>query len=152
MDYINKLRSLYSASNRKSDTTPRQRVSKKVHLLICRNKRYFIIDQQIARHFCNTVEVFQTPLSFYIIQIINPFLNLRISANHDKEQGLQPILKSCYSLMFLQCRISFAEMQKSQIFPIILGSVTFTKHLIIFYMQYNIILPFSRFPFLIIIF
>ena len=52
--------------------------------IICRGRltqKIFIIDQQIARHFCNTVNVFQTTLHFYAHQIVNPFLN---SANHDK--------------------------------------------------------------------
>ena len=33
------------------------------------------------------MNVFQTPLPFYATQIINPFLNSRISANHDKVEG-----------------------------------------------------------------
>ena len=40
------------------------------------------------------------PLPFYATQIINPFLTSRISANLGKGESL-------YSLMFLQCRISF---------------------------------------------
>ena len=47
-------------------------------------KRDFVIEKQIARHLCNTMNVFQTTLPFYATQMINPFLNLRISANHDK--------------------------------------------------------------------
>ena len=50
-----------------------------------RKKRDFRIDQQIAiTLLCNTVIDFQTPLSFYATQIVNSFLNPRISANHDK--------------------------------------------------------------------
>ena len=41
-----------------------------------------LLDQQIARYFVN---IFQTPLPFYATQIINPFLNTRISANQDKK-------------------------------------------------------------------
>ena len=51
------------------------------------NKIYFIIDQQRAKHFCNTVNVFQTPLPFFATQIVNTFLNSRISANHNKGLG-----------------------------------------------------------------
>ena len=32
----------------------------------------------------NTTNVFHTPLPFYATQIINPFLNSWVSANHDK--------------------------------------------------------------------
>ena len=48
-------------------------------------KRYIIIDQQIAcRHFVDYSEWLYQPLPYYATQIINPFLTLRISANHDK--------------------------------------------------------------------
>ena len=47
-------------------------------------KRYYIIDQQIVQHFVRSVNVFQTPLSLYANQIINLFLNSRISVNHYK--------------------------------------------------------------------
>ena len=55
---------------------------------------------------CNTVNIFQTPLSFYATKLVNPFLSSRISANHDKGQGFQPMVKFLYPLMFLQSRIS----------------------------------------------
>ena len=42
-------------------------------------KRYFIIDQQIARLFCTIVNV------FHATKIINSFLNSRISGNQYKE-------------------------------------------------------------------
>ena len=48
---------------------------------------FFVIDQQIARYLCTTVNVLQSPLNFYETQIIYTFLNLRILANHDKGQG-----------------------------------------------------------------
>ena len=51
------------------------------------NKRYFIIDQQIARIYCTTVNVFQTPLPFSATQITNPFLNSRILANPIQAMG-----------------------------------------------------------------
>ena len=35
-----------------------------------------------------TVKVFRTPLLFYAIQIISPFRDSRISANHDKKEIL----------------------------------------------------------------
>jgi hypothetical protein len=52
------------------------------------NKRYSIIDQQIAWHFVDyTVNDFKFPLSFSVTQIINTFLNSRNSANHEKWLG-----------------------------------------------------------------
>ena len=48
------------------------------------NKRYLIIDQQIARHFVQYSEYLSHSLPFYPTQMINPILNLRISANHNK--------------------------------------------------------------------
>ena len=48
-------------------------------------KRYFIIDQQIARHLVSySICLYQPPLPFYVTQIINPFLASTMSANHDK--------------------------------------------------------------------
>ena len=46
-------------------------------------KRYLIIDQQIARHSVQFSKCLSTPLPFQATQIITPFLNSRISANHD---------------------------------------------------------------------
>ena len=58
-------------------------------------KIYFIIDQQIARHFVQYSECLSHPLPFYATQIINPFPNSRISANHEKGYlGFLAILKS----------------------------------------------------------
>ena len=51
------------------------------------NKRYFVIDKQKARHFVHFSEILTSPILFYATQIINPFLNLRISANQDKERN-----------------------------------------------------------------
>ena len=56
-------------------------------LINCAKKKYFMIDQQIARLFCTAVNVFQTHLLFFATQIINPFLMSKISVNHDKELG-----------------------------------------------------------------
>ena len=53
---------------------------------ICMNplnfiKKIFQIDQQIAQHFVHFSECLS---NFYATQMINPFLNSRILANHDK--------------------------------------------------------------------
>ena len=73
------------------------------------NKRYLMIDPQIARHFVHYSECLSNPLPFKATQIINPFLDSRFSANNNKGFEFQPIVKSLYSLMFFQCRISFME-------------------------------------------
>ena len=46
-----------------------------------------MIDQQTVQHFVQYSDVFQIPLPFYETQIINPFLDLSISANHGKRGG-----------------------------------------------------------------
>ena len=51
------------------------------------NKRYFIIDHQIARHFLHYSECSYHPLPFYATQMITPLLSSRISANQDKGLG-----------------------------------------------------------------
>ena len=51
------------------------------------NKRYSIIDQQIAWHFVDYSECLSNPLPFFETQIINPFLNSRITVNHEKGLG-----------------------------------------------------------------
>ena len=73
------------------------------------SKRYSIIDQQLARHFVQYSEWLTISLPFYATQIIDPFLTLRISANPDFR--FQPFVNSLYTLMFLQCRISFVQCQ-----------------------------------------
>ena len=50
-------------------------------------KRYFIINQQIARHFVQYSECLYHPLPFYVTPIINSFLTSGITANHDKGLG-----------------------------------------------------------------
>ena len=45
-------------------------------------QKHFKIEKQIARYFVQYSEFPSNPSSFYATQIINPFLNLRISANH----------------------------------------------------------------------
>ena len=48
-------------------------------------KRFSIIDTQIARHLVQYCECLSNPPTpFYASQITIPFLNSRISANHDK--------------------------------------------------------------------
>ena len=69
-----------------------------------------MIDQQIVRHFVHFRECLYHPLPFYATQMIKPFLNSWISANHNKGVVFQPIVKFLYSLMLLQCRISFRLM------------------------------------------
>ena len=44
-------------------------------------KRYFIIHQQIVWHFEHYSECLSNPLPFYATQLINHFLNSRVSAN-----------------------------------------------------------------------
>ena len=66
-------------------------------------QKIFQIDQQISQHFVQYSECLSKTPSL----LCNLFLNSRISANHDKECRFQPIVKSSYSLMYLQCRISF---------------------------------------------
>ena len=39
----------------------------------CEHKRYFVIDQQIARDFVHYIECFPIPLPFYATEIINLF-------------------------------------------------------------------------------
>jgi hypothetical protein len=51
-----------------------------------KEKRYFLIDQQIARHLCTTVNVLTTPSFSLQIQIINPFLTYRLSANPERDK------------------------------------------------------------------
>ena len=50
-------------------------------------KRYFKIDQHLVRHFVNYVECLSSTPSFLCSQIIIPFLNSRIPANHNKGFG-----------------------------------------------------------------
>ena len=99
------------------------------------NKKYFLIDQQIARHFVHYSKCLYNPLPFNATQIDNPFLTSRISSNHDRGLGFQPIVKSVYSLMFLQCRISFNVIipnhfeTRRRAFPLKRISLTFDDNL-----------------------
>ena len=73
----------------------------KVIKSVCPQKRDFIIEKHTARHFVQYCECLSTLLHFYATKIVNPFLNSRISAIHDKGLGIKPILKSLYLLMLL---------------------------------------------------
>ena len=65
-------------------------------------KRYFLIDKQIARQFVYYSEILSN-LPFYATQIINHFLNSRISANLDKVDALsangETLIKGIVSLL-----------------------------------------------------
>ena len=56
-----------------------QRNCLKILNLMIQDKRYFIIDQQIASHFVHYSECLYYPLPLYATQIINHFLTSRIS-------------------------------------------------------------------------
>ena len=68
--------------------------------ILCISKLYFIIDQQIARRFVHYSECVSNPPSLLYIQLKQS--TLFTIKNRDFSN-----LKSLYSLMFLQCRISF---------------------------------------------
>ena len=57
--------------------------SNSVYKKVRYNKRYTILDQQIAQHFVQYIEGLSTTLAFYATQIINSILKSMISANHD---------------------------------------------------------------------
>ena len=48
----------------------------------------FIIEKQLPRRIRNTQNDIHTPLPLYATSLIIPFLNSRISANHDKVERL----------------------------------------------------------------
>ena len=52
---------------------------------------------------------FPSPLIFYTIKIINPFLSSRISVNHENVEGSQLMVKFLKWGLFLYCKISFIE-------------------------------------------
>ena len=59
------------------------------------------MDQQTARHFVDTVNVFTTPLPFYATQINYPFITSKILPNHNKgcdfSQSENPYTRLCSS-------------------------------------------------------
>ena len=62
--------------------------------LQCSHKRDFLIEKLIAQHFLSYTNVYQTPLPFYVTQIINPFLYSVICANYEKVEEFQSIVIS----------------------------------------------------------
>ena len=54
----------------------------------------FIIEKQIAHNFFVIHQIYQTPLPSYATQIINPFLNSMVLANHEIGLEFQLIVKS----------------------------------------------------------
>ena len=67
-------------------------------LIFSLRKIDFIIEKPKGWHLCITANVYQTRLLFYATQIINPFPNSMISANHVKWEEFQPIVKNLFSL------------------------------------------------------
>ena len=53
------------------------------------------------------------PLPFYATQIFSLFLDSRISANNDKVEGIQLIVKSLLRGLFHYCKISFDKSNKT---------------------------------------
>ena len=53
-----------------------------------------MIEKQLLHLIMKYTHCLSHPLPFYATQRINPFLNSRISANHDKMEDFQPIIKS----------------------------------------------------------
>ena len=62
-------------------------------------KKDFTIEKKKDGTLYYKANVYQTPLSLYGTQSINPLLNSIISANHEKEEEFQPITRSpdCFS-------------------------------------------------------
>ena len=70
------------------------RINLKTPSWIHLDKIYSIIDQQIAMHFVQYDKCLSNPPSLlHATKIDNPFLNSRISANHDKGLGFKSIVK-----------------------------------------------------------
>ena len=67
-----------------------------------------MIEKQLLRLNMKCVS-FIPPLIPYYTQMINHFLNSRISANHIKWRDFQPFLKSSKRGFFFYCKISFAK-------------------------------------------
>ena len=71
------------------------------------NKRDYTLEKQKSLNVVKFSKCPSSPLPFYGTQIINSFLSSMISANHDKGEGFQLIVKSIYPLLFLYFNISF---------------------------------------------
>ena len=70
-------------------------------------KRYFKIDQHLARHFVYFAECLSSPPPFPCSQIITSFLNLRISINKEKGLKFKPIVKSLYPYSCFTSSVEF---------------------------------------------
>ena len=112
------------------------------------NKRYFKIDQQIARNFVHYREYLSNLLPFYTIQITNPFLNSRISPNKEANckivillsvplvQNLFWINAQLQSFFFVPRQISMFLVTKNMYF---LSFSTFFYHVLyLYYMLENV--------------
>ena len=67
-------------------------------------KREFIIEKQLPLRIIKFTKCLAYPLPLYTTQIVNPcpFLNLRVSANHDKSDGSKwgnPYKGDCFSIV-----------------------------------------------------
>ena len=74
--------------------------------------RIIRIEYQLLRRIIKYIKFLWYPPSLYATKIINHFLNSRISANRDKEEGFQLIVKSLSRGLFLDCKISFSRVSK----------------------------------------
>ena len=82
-----------------SDNSQPKDKPRKIKILQQRNKYHVI--------FCNSANVFHTPLPFYGTLIIKLFQSLMMHTNPDKAEIFPPILKSFYLLLCLYFKISF---------------------------------------------
>ena len=79
-------------------------------------KKRFFNRETYSAAFCLLQRMSFIPL--YGTQIINPFLNSMISANHKKEEEFQPAMgKSLSPLLFLWCTISIGQGKQIGRFP-----------------------------------
>ena len=67
----------------------------------CITKSYFIIEKQLQRRILKYTKCLSYPYSFHAIQMINPFLNSRISANYDKVDRLSANMVKSYCMQNL---------------------------------------------------
>ena len=70
-----------------------------IQIIIYLSKRYFRIDQHLARHFECKVECLSSPPPFLCSQIIIPFLNSMTSTNQEKGLDFETLVPySCSSV------------------------------------------------------
>ena len=72
-------------------------------------KRYFKIDQHLARHFLYYIERLSSPPYFLCSQIITPFLNSMISTNQENVLVSYPIVEHPYSFLSYQTFLMIIE-------------------------------------------